>query len=233
MAEGEKVVKRAILAGYRPRSFLLTPRWLPGLQAELDMAGDVPCFVVSDEIAEAATGFHVHRGALASLERRPTPPVEDLLRTARRVVVVEDVVDHANLGALIRSAYALHWDAVLLSPRCADPLYRRSVKVAMGAVFSIPWSRLDEWYDAVGRLRAAGFATVALTPDPSALPLAAFTSRARPDKICVLVGSEGSGLSPRWLASADVRVCIDMAPGADSLNVAAAAAIALYALRSS
>jgi tRNA G18 (ribose-2'-O)-methylase SpoU len=233
LAEGEKVVKRAILAGYRPRSFLLTPRWLPGLQTELDVAGDVPCFVVSDEIAEAATGFHVHRGALASLERRPTPPVEDLLRTARRVVVVEDVVDHANLGALIRSAYALHWDAVLLSPRCADPLYRRSVKVAMGAVFSIPWSRLDEWYDAVGRLRAAGFATVALTPDPSALPLAAFTSRARPDKICVLVGSEGSGLSPRWLASADVRVCIDMAPGADSLNVAAAAAIALYALRSS
>ena len=233
MAEGEKVVKRAILAGYRPRSFLLTPRWLPGLQTELDVAGDVPCFVVSDEIAEAATGFHVHRGALASLERRPTPPVEDLLRTARRVVVVEDVVDHANLGALIRSAYALHWDAVLLSPRCADPLYRRSVKVAMGAVFSIPWSRLDEWYDAVGRLRAAGFATVALTPDPSALPLAAFTRRARPDKICVLVGSEGSGLSPRWLASADVRVCIDMAPGADSLNVAAAAAIALYALRSS
>jgi tRNA G18 (ribose-2'-O)-methylase SpoU len=103
----------------------------------------------------------------------------------------------------------------------------------MGAVFSIPWSRLDEWYDAVGRLRAAGFATVALTPDPSALPLADFTSRALPDKLCVLVGSEGSGLSPRWLASADVRVCIDMAPGADSLNVAAAAAIALYALRSS
>jgi tRNA G18 (ribose-2'-O)-methylase SpoU len=231
LAEGEKVVKRAIAAGFRPRSFLLTPRWLPGLHAELEQAGDVPCFVVSDEVAEAATGFHVHRGALASLERRPTPPVRDLLRTARRVAVVEDVVDHANLGALIRSAYALQWDAVLLSPRCADPLYRRSVKVAMGAVFSMPWARLDEWYDAVGELRAAGFTTVALTPDASAVPLADFTSRALPARLCVLVGSEGAGLSPRWLAGADVRVGIDMAPGADSLNVAAAAAIAFYALR--
>lgn len=231
LAEGEKVVKRAIAAGFRPRSFLLTPRWLPGLQAELAAAGDVPCFVVDEEVAEAATGFHVHRGALASLERQPTPTVDDLLSTARRLVVLEDVVDHANLGAVIRSAYALGWDAVLLSPRCADPLYRRSVKVAMGAVFSIPWARMDDWYDAVERLRAAGFTTVALTPEPSAVPLAHFAGYGLPDRLGVLVGSEGPGLSPRWLSSADARVCIDMALGADSLNVAAAAAIALYALR--
>jgi tRNA G18 (ribose-2'-O)-methylase SpoU len=230
VAEGEKVVRRAVTAGYRVRSFMMTARWLPGLAAELEAAGDVPCYVVSDDVAEAATGFHVHRGALASLERRALPDVADVLRGASRVVVLEDVVDHTNVGAVFRSAAALGFDAVLGSPRCADPLYRRSVKVAMGAVFSVPWTRLDEWHDAVPRLSSLGFTTVALTPDPEAVGLRDYVSGALPDRLCLLLGSEGPGLSSRWLSAADVRVRIDMARDVDSLNLAAAAAVAFFAV---
>jgi tRNA G18 (ribose-2'-O)-methylase SpoU len=230
VAEGEKVVRRAVTAGYRVRSFMMTARWLPGLAAELEAAGDVPCYVVSDDVAEAATGFHVHRGALASLERRALPDVADVLRGASRVVVLEDVVDHTNVGAVFRSAAALGFDAVLVSPRCADPLYRRSVKVAMGAVFSVPWTRLDEWHDAVPRLSSLGFTTVALTPDPEAVGLRDYVSGALPDRLCLLLGSEGPGLSSRWLSAADVRVRIDMARDVDSLNLAAAAAVAFFAV---
>ncbi len=232
VAEGEKVVRRSVAAGYGVRSFMMTARWLPGLEAELAAAGDVPCYVVSDAVAEAATGFHVHRGALASLERRALPDLADVLRGARRVVVLEDVVDHANLGAVFRSAAALGFDAVVVSPRCADPLYRRSVKVAMGAVFSVPWTRLEDWAGAVPLLSAAGFSTVALTPDPEAVELGAFVAAGVPDRLCVLLGSEGPGLSARWLAAADARVRIEMAAGVDSLNLAAAAAITFFALRS-
>ena len=229
LAEGEKVVRRAVAAGYGVRSFLMTRRWLGGLDDELRAAGDVPCYVVSDELAEAVTGFHVHRGALASLQRRPLPPVEDVIAGARRIVVLEDIVDHTNVGALFRSAAALGIDAVLVSPRCADPLYRRSVKVAMGAVFSLPWTRLDEWYDALPRLAAAGFTTVALTPDPGASPMSELVRRAQTERLCFILGSEGSGLSSRWMSTADLRVRIAMANDVDSLNVAAAAAIAFYA----
>ncbi|MGH3470741.1 MAG: TrmH family RNA methyltransferase, partial [Nocardioidaceae bacterium] len=130
LAEGEKVVRRAVSAGYPVRSFLMTARWLEGLSDVLERAGDVPCYVVSMEAAETITGFHVHRGALASLRRGPLPDVLSVLAGARRVVVLEDVVDHTNVGAVFRSAAALGMDAVLLSPRCADPLYRRSIKVA-------------------------------------------------------------------------------------------------------
>ncbi len=148
IAEGEKVVRRAVEAGFRPRSFLMARRWLDGLADVLGPV-DVPCYVVDEELAEQVTGFHVHRGALGSLHRRPLPPVAEVLDDAQTVVVLEDVVDHTNVGAIFRSAAALGVDAVLLSPRCADPLYRRSVKVAMGAVFSVPYARTDGWYDAV------------------------------------------------------------------------------------
>jgi tRNA G18 (ribose-2'-O)-methylase SpoU len=227
IAEGEKVVRRAIEAGHRPRSFLMSERWLDGLSDVLAAAPDVPCFVVSEALAEQVTGFHVHRGALASLHRRPLPSVESVLASASRAVVLEDVVDHTNVGAIFRSAAALGFDAAVLSPRCADPLYRRSVKVSMGAVFALPYARFDSWRDAIGMLRAAGFTTLALTPAPEAVDLA---DLAPPERPALLVGAEGDGLSRRWLEAADVRVRIRMMGGIDSLNVAAATAVACWVL---
>ncbi len=162
LAEGEKVVRRAAAAGYPVRSFLMAPRWLESL-SEVIEATDAPCYVLPESLAEEVTGFHVHRGALASLARLPLPSVQEVLAEARTVVVCEDMVDHTNVGAIFRSAAALGVDGVLLAARCADPLYRRSVKVAMGAVFALPWTRLPDWYDAMPLLARHGFTTVALT----------------------------------------------------------------------
>ena len=228
LAEGEKVVRRAVEAGYAPRSFLMAPRWLDGLSDVLAQT-DAPCYVVSEELAEQVTGFHVHRGALASLRRRPLPALDEVLSGARTVLVLEDIVDHTNVGAILRSGAALDVDAVLLSPRCADPLYRRAVKVAMGAVFSLPWTRLDDWYDALPSLSARGYTTVAMTLAPDAKPLD--EAVAGLDKVALVLGGEGHGLSPRWQSSADRRATIPMRPGIDSLNVAAATAVACYALQ--
>jgi len=230
IAEGEKVVRRAIASGYPPRSFLMAERWLAGLETEL-ASTQVPCYVVSDAVAEQVTGFHVHRGALASMQRLPLPSVDEVVADARRVVVLEDIVDHTNVGAILRSAAALGIDGALLSPRCADPLYRRSIKVAMGAVFALPWTRLPDWYDALPGLADVGFRTVAMTLDTDAEKLSELTSLAHADKVCIILGSEGPGLSSRWLSTADLRVRIDMAQDVDSLNVAAAAAIAFYAMQ--
>ena len=228
IAEGEKVVRRAAEAGFTPRSYLMAPRWLDGLADVLDRS-DAPCYVVTEALAEQVTGFHVHRGALASLHRRPAPSVDSVLRRARTVVVLEDLVDHTNVGACLRSAAAMGVDAVLLSPRCADPLYRRSIKVAMGAVFDLPWTRLESWYDAVGELSAAGFTTVALTPADDAVDIE--QAVAGEERVALLMGSEGHGLSDRWMSTADVRAVIPMAGGIDSLNVAAATAVACYVAR--
>lgn len=228
IAEGEKVVRRAAESGYAARSFLMAPRWLDGLADVLD-GTDAPCYVVSEDLAEEVTGFHVHRGALASIHRRPLPSVEAVLDGARTVLVLEDIVDHANVGAILRSGAALDVDAVLLSPRCADPLYRRAVKVAMGAVFSMPWTRVEEWYDALPALSARGFTTVAMTLAEDAEPLE--EAVAGLDRVALVLGGEGHGLSTRWQASADRRAVIPMRPGIDSLNVAAASAVACYALQ--
>lgn len=225
LAEGEKVVRRAVEAGYPARSFLMAERWLDGLSDVL-ASSEAPCFVVSEALAEQVTGFHVHRGALASLERRPLPTVEEVLTGARTVLVLEDVVDHTNVGAIIRSGAALGVDAVLLSPRCADPLYRRAVKVAMGAVFTVPWTRLPEWYDALPSLSARGYTTVALTLAEDACPLE--EAVAGLDRVALVLGTEGHGLSERWQATADRRAVIPMRDGVDSLNVAAACAVACY-----
>ena len=170
IAEGEKVIRRAVEAGYRPRSFLLAERWLDGLSDILRRWPAVPVFVVTEDLAEQVTGFHVHRGALASLHREQRHGLDELL-ALRRVVVLEDIVDHTNVGAILRNAAGLGWDGALLSPRTADPLYRRSIKVSMGAVFSLPWARLEDWRGAPELLGAAGFRTVALTLTPEALEL--------------------------------------------------------------
>jgi tRNA G18 (ribose-2'-O)-methylase SpoU len=225
LAEGEKVVRRAVEAGHRARSFLMAPRWVDGL-ADVLATSEAPCYVVSEALAEEVTGFHVHRGALASLERRPLPAVESVLEGARSVLVLEEIVDHTNVGAIFRSGAALGFDAVLLAPRCADPLYRRSVKVAMGAVFALPWTRLPDWYDAMPALSARGFTTVALTLAEDAVPVE--DAVAGVDRLALVLGSEGHGLSPRWEETADRRAIIPMAAGIDSLNVAAATAVACY-----
>jgi tRNA G18 (ribose-2'-O)-methylase SpoU len=227
LAEGEKVIRRALRSGLTPRSFLLTPRWLDGLRAEMETS-PAPCFVVDESVAQQLTGFHVHRGALASMERRPLPSVPSALATARRVIVLEDVVDPTNVGAIFRSAAALGIDALLLSPRCADPLYRRSVKVAMGAVFELPYARLEDWYDGLNHIRSLGLEVLALTPHPGAEPLEAVAAEL--DRVALVFGAEGAGLSRRWLDTADRHVSIGMSRGVDSLNVAACAAVVCYVL---
>ncbi|MFC7623154.1 TrmH family RNA methyltransferase [Microlunatus sp. GCM10028923] len=231
IAEGEKVIRRAVEAGYRPRSFLLAERWLASLRDVLDRCPDTPVYLVSEELAEQVTGFHVHRGALASLHRRPPRPVEDLL-TCRRLVIMEDIVDHTNVGAILRNAAGLGWDGALLAPRAADPLYRRSIKVSMGAVFSLPWARLADWSGAPALLADAGFTTVALTLADDAVPLDEVHDQLAPEaRVAIMLGTEGAGLSDHWTRSASIRAIIPMQAGIDSLNVAAAAAITCYALR--
>ncbi len=229
LAEGEKVVRRAVEAGFVPRSFLMAERWLEGLDDVLATT-DAPCFVVSEELAEEVTGFHVHRGALASLERRPLPSVDEVLRDARSVLVLEDLVDHANVGAAYRNAAALGVQAVLLSPRCADPLYRRSIKVSMGAVLQIPWTRVDPWPTGLASLKERGFMVAAMTLSEDSIELDRLVSMA-PERLALVFGTEGSGVTPAMASLADHRVRIPMAAGIDSLNVAAATAVAFYATR--
>ncbi|MFD2349453.1 TrmH family RNA methyltransferase [Nonomuraea ferruginea] len=230
MAEGEKVIRRAVGAGYPIRSLLTTRRWLQPLA---DVLGDATVYVVSDEIMTATAGFQVHRGALASMARLPLPSTASVMESANRLVVLEDIVDHANVGAVFRCAAALGVGGVILSPRCADPLYRRAVKVSMGGRCSR--SRTPGWttgtpaWTSCARL---SFQTLALTPDQSATPLDEVKLG---DRVALLLGAEGDGLSSRWLHEADEPVCIPMSPaamdaGVDSLNVVAAAAIACHGL---
>jgi tRNA G18 (ribose-2'-O)-methylase SpoU len=241
IAEGTKVITRAVAAGYPVRSMLLGKSRLADLPAlaeataagAVSAAGSAPVYLVPDEVAESLTGYRVHRGALASLARKPLPEASAVIGRARRIVVLEDLVDHGNVGAIFRCAAALGVDAVLLSPRCADPLYRRSVKVSMGAVFAVPYARMTDWYDGLAELRSAGFLTLALTPDERAAPITAALRDA--GRVALLLGTEGDGLSGRWLDEADEAVRIPMNPaaraaGVDSLNVVAAAAIACHLL---
>jgi tRNA G18 (ribose-2'-O)-methylase SpoU len=233
IAEGTKVITRAVAAGFPLRSMLLARSRLTDLGPLSALTEPVvPVYVVPDEVAEKVTGYRVHRGALASLARRPLPAVGEVTAAARHVVVLEDLVDHANVGAIFRCAAALGVDAVVLSPRCADPLYRRSVKVSMGAVFAIPYARMTGWFDGLAELKSAGFRLLALTPDEGAAPI---RSALGADRVALLLGTEGDGLSARWLHEADAAVRIPMNPaaraaGVDSLNVVAAAAIACHLL---
>lgn len=230
IAEGAKVIRRALEAGHIPRSFLLAERWIDGLADLLDAHPDAPVYVVSEALAEEVTGFHVHRGALASLHRAEPLRMADLLGY-RRLVLAEDIVDHTNVGAIIRNAAGLGWDGVLLAPRAADPLYRRAIKVSMGTVFSLPWARVDDWATAIPTLRTAGFTVVALALTPDAVALDDFVRAGVPERLAVVVGTEGEGLSGRWVSQTDAVVQIPMQHGVDSLNVAAATAVACWALR--
>ncbi len=193
-------------------------------------AQGVPVFVGSEELLQELTGFHLHRGALAAMNRPVLPSVHDLLSTARRVAVLEDVVDHTNVGAVFRSAAGLGVDAVLVTPRCADPLYRRSVRVSMGTVFQVPWTRLDAWPDGLGLLREHGFTVAAMALTDDAVSLDDFASDL-PPRLALLLGTEGGGLTPAAVDRADVAVRIPMAGGVDSLNVAAASAVVFWATR--
>ena len=224
IAEGAKVILRALQAGYRPRSVLTEPKWLPGLAGALEGTG-AEILLASPEVLRQVTGYRVHRGALASFERRPLAPPAELLAAARFVLVLVDLVDHTNVGAVFRNAAALGADAVLVTPGCADPLYRRAVKVSMGAVLGVPWTRTGA--DPLADL--GGFTTIAMTLDPDATEIRAV--RPGHARRAVLLGTEGDGLPEDLAARADLRVRIPMAQGVDSLNVAAASAIALHSLQ--
>lgn len=238
IAEGATVLQRALDAGFHPRSLLLAPN---RVQPAADLAAEVarrgaPVYVAGPDLLERLTGYHVHRGLLAAMDRRPLPAAADLLRGARRVLVCEDIVDHTNLGALFRCAAGLGVDAVLVTPSCADPLYRRAIRTSMGTVFGLPWTRLTAWPDDVALLRDAGFCVAALSPGADeataqkTAELAAFAADA-PERIAWVVGTEGDGLAAATLQAADRCVHIRMESGVDSLNVAAAAAVAFYATR--
>ncbi|GAA2992268.1 tRNA G18 (ribose-2'-O)-methylase SpoU [Microbacterium terrae] len=239
IAESAKVIARALAAGHRPRSVLVQEKWLDEVVRLLTDAvpvgspadgDDVPVYVVTPEIAETLTGYAVHRGALAAMHRPAPLPVEEVIADARLVVVLEDIVDHTNVGAIFRAAAGIGADAVLVSPRCADPLYRRSVRVSMGTVFQVPWTRLPEWRAARSVLRGAGFELAALALADDAVALDEYSAQ-RPERVALLLGAEGDGLSRRALEAADTVVTIPMAGGVDSLNVAAASAVALWELR--
>lgn len=225
IAEGELVVRRAVAAGHRLRSLLVENRYVDLLTDVVEFT--VPVYVGSRNVLEEVTGFNVHRGVLASVERpSPLDPVAVVTASAR-LLILEDLSNPTNLGAVFRCAAALGIDALLLSPRCADPLYRRSVRVSMGAVFAVPYARLTPWPDGLAAVRAAGVRLLALTPDSAAVPL----DRLDVDdvsRVALLLGAEGPGLTAGVLEAADQQVRIPMAHGVDSLNVAAAAAIACF-----
>jgi tRNA G18 (ribose-2'-O)-methylase SpoU len=228
VAEGHVVIQRLLRSDLRVRSLLVSPRGLR-LLAD-DLAGvAAPTYLAAPEVLAAIVGYDLHRGAIAVAERPPPRSVDEALVGARLVAVLEGVNDHENLGSVARSAVALGVDALLLSPDCADPLYRRSVRVSMGHVLRLPTARLTPWPAGLEGLRAAGWSVVALTPDPSVPHLEELVV-ADPGRVAVLLGAEGPGLTAEALATADHRVRIAMAPGVDSLNVAHAAAIAFHHL---
>lgn len=235
IAESPKVIRRALAAGVSPLSFLMEKRQLPQQEQLLAECGaDVPVYVGERAVLEQLTGFTLTRGVLCAMRRPQLPSVERLLEGARTVAVLDGIVDHTNVGAIFRSAAALGVDAVLVTPTCCDPLYRRSVRVSMGTVFQVPWTRIGrdpaEWPEAgLARLEALGFATAALALDDTAVPLddAALAAERR---LALVFGTEGDGLSRAAIEGCRYTVRIPMQHGVDSLNVAAASAVAFWQL---
>ena len=238
IAESAEVITRALSAGMQTRSVLVEDRWLEGMADSLAIVEQqgAPIFVGDRSILESISGFHVHRGALAAMERPVLPGVAELLDRAcegverPRIVVLEGVVDHTNVGAIFRSVAGMGATAVLVSPQCADPLYRRSVRVSMGTVFQVPWTRITNWPEGLSSLRDRGFVIAALALSNDSIGLDELVERSEP-RLVITLGAEGDGLSTAALEAADVVVRIPMHGGVDSLNVAAASAVALWALR--
>ncbi len=236
IAESPKVIHRALDAGYEPVSLLMERKHLTGQGAPIiDRCGDVPVYTADDHLLAQLTGYPLTRGVLCAMRRPTLPTVEALCAGARRIAVLEDIVDHTNVGAIFRSAAALGMDGVLVTPGCCDPLYRRSARVSMGTVFQVPWTRIGERYDqwpqpGLNRLRSLGFQTVAMALRDNTVDIDD-PGLAGQEKLAIILGTEGDGLSLRTIAQCDHTVKIPMARGVDSLNVAAASAVAFWALR--
>ncbi len=235
IAESPKVIGYALDAGYAPVSLLLERRHIAGKAAPLlARVGEVPVYTAEPALLERLTGYPLTRGVLCAMRRRPLPGAEALCRDARRVAVLEGIVDTTNIGAIFRSAAALGVDAVLLSPSCCDPLNRRAVRVSMGTVFQVPWTYLGdspaEWPEAgLKRLKALGFESVALALSDDSLDIDDPALASRP-RLALVLGTEGDGLAPATIARCDFTARIPMAHGVDSLNVAAAGAVAFWEL---
>jgi tRNA G18 (ribose-2'-O)-methylase SpoU len=235
VAEGPLVIRKLLTTNHQVRSVLVIPRQRAALADVLDQL-DAPVYVVEPAVMEQTVGFDLHRGAVAAVERYPMPAIERVLEGASRIAILERVNDHENLGALFRNAAAFGFDALLLCPQCSDPLYRRTVRVSIGHVLTVPWTRAEPWPAALDLVGELGFTLLALTPAADARRIETITapSSTAPSstgtsgagRIAILVGAEGPGLSDAALARSAIRVRIPMAPGVDSLNVGVAAAVA-------
>ncbi len=227
LAESALVLERALRAGHHPRSVLALGSAAD--QAVALVGDDVPVFSGPPELLEELTGYLLHRGLIASMHRPPLPSVADLIGDARRIVILENVADPTNVGAIFRSVAGIGADAVLVTPRCSDPFYRRAIRVSMGTVLQVPWTRTGDWPTTREQLVASGFHVAALALEPGAVALRDFAAAA-PGRVALVLGEEGYGLTREALDAADTIVQIPMAHGIDSLNVAATAAVAMYAL---
>jgi tRNA G18 (ribose-2'-O)-methylase SpoU len=229
LAESVLVLRRALAAGHVPRSVLALGNTVDEALDALADHPDVPIFVGPGELLAELTGYILHRGLIAAMNRPVLPDAAALLAGARRVVVLENVADPTNVGAIFRSVGSIGADAVLVTPRCSDPFYRRAIRVSMGTVLQVPWTRVGDWDELSRLLSGAGFHTAALALAPGAIPLAEFAA-APPERVAMVLGAEGDGLTPEAIAAADTVVTIPMRHGIDSLNVAAASAVAMWAL---
>lgn len=233
VAESEKVIRRALAAGHRPRSYLMVERWLTDLADLVDQAeaDGIPVYVGEHPVIEKLTGFHLHRGALAAMRRPPLRPVEEVVEGRHsRIAVLENLVDHTNVGACFRSAAAMGVGAVLVTPQCADPLYRRSIRVSMGTVFQVPWTRVEDWPAGIQQLKDLGYVVAGMTLGKEAITLDRLVAEDH-EHLALVFGSEGHGLMPQTDRLLDRRVTIPMMHGVDSLNIAASSAVAFYATR--
>src|SRR5699024_4510843 len=229
IAESSKIIRRAHASGLRPRSYLPSPKWLFAL-ADVIADSDVPIFIATDAAVATLTGFPLHRGALAAMPRPAPAGPAPIVAGARRPLITGDIVDHTTGGAICRPAAAHGVDAVLVTPRCADPLYRRSIRVSMGTVFQVPWTRIGSWPDGIRTLQENGFRVAALALDDDSVGLREFAAAA-PERTAVVFGTEGAGLRRSTIAACDTTVMIPMSGGVDSLNVAAASAVTCFALQ--